>query len=64
MFNAGEFDICTVIYNKFISVISQEVTPLQIIPVQLPEYDKPSEAQDEMPNVQANYEFDLLNKKF
>ena len=58
MFNAGEFDICTVIYNKFISVISQEVTPLQIIPVQLPEYDKPSEAQDKIPGVQASYEFE------
>jgi F-type H+-transporting ATPase subunit gamma len=58
MFNAGEFDICTVIYNKFVSVISQEVTPLQIIPVQLPEYDKPSEAKDEIPGVQASYEFE------
>ena len=58
MFNAGEFDICTVIYNKFVSVISQEVTPLQIIPVQLPEYDKPSGAQDEIPGVRASYEFE------
>jgi F-type H+-transporting ATPase subunit gamma len=33
MFEAGEFDICSVIYNKFISVISQEVTTTQIIPV-------------------------------
>jgi F-type H+-transporting ATPase subunit gamma len=58
MFNAGEFDICTVIYNKFVSVISQEVTPLQIIPVLLPEYDKPSGAQDEIPGVRASYEFE------
>ena len=58
MFNAGEFDICTVIYNKFVSVISQEVTPLQIIPVQLLEYDKPSGAQDETPGVKVSYEFE------
>lgn len=32
MFEAGEFDVCTVIYNKFISALTQEVTPLQLIP--------------------------------
>ena len=32
MFEAGEFDICTVIYNKFVSAIEQVVTPLQLIP--------------------------------
>jgi F-type H+-transporting ATPase subunit gamma len=58
MFNAGEFDICTVIYNKFISVISQEVTPLQIIPVQLPKEDKTEKSQDQVTGVQASYEFE------
>jgi F-type H+-transporting ATPase subunit gamma len=32
MFEAGEFDVCTVIYNKFKSAISQIVTPQQLIP--------------------------------
>ena len=32
MFEAGEFDVCTVIYSKFISALTQEVTPLQLIP--------------------------------
>ena len=32
MFSAGEFDVCTLIYNKFISALTQEVTPLQLIP--------------------------------
>lgn len=32
MFNAGEFDVCTLYYNKFISALTQEVTPLQLIP--------------------------------
>ncbi|SDI93319.1 F0F1 ATP synthase subunit gamma [Aliiruegeria lutimaris] len=31
-FDAGEFDVCTIFYNKFISVISQEPTVKQIIP--------------------------------
>ncbi len=32
MFEAGEFDVCTLIYNKFVSVLEQVVTPLQLIP--------------------------------
>ena len=37
MFNDGEFDVCTVYYNAFKSVISQIVTDQQLIPVKLPE---------------------------
>jgi F-type H+-transporting ATPase subunit gamma len=32
MFENEEFDVCTVYYNKFISALTQEVTPLQLIP--------------------------------
>ena len=32
MFGAGEFDVCTVVYNHFRSVISQIVTTQQLIP--------------------------------
>lgn len=32
-FEAGEFDACTVVYNKFHSAISQEVTFQQLIPL-------------------------------
>ncbi|MDV7143239.1 F0F1 ATP synthase subunit gamma [Tropicimonas sp. TH_r6] len=31
-YEAGEFDVCTIFYNRFISVISQEPTVRQIIP--------------------------------
>ncbi len=37
MFEAGEFDVCTMIYNRFKSVISQIVTAQQLIPFALPE---------------------------
>lgn len=37
MFETGEFDVATVIYNEFKSAISQVVTPQQLIPVPLPE---------------------------
>ncbi|MGE5548266.1 MAG: F0F1 ATP synthase subunit gamma [Solirubrobacterales bacterium] len=36
MFENGEFDVCTVIYNHFRSAISQEVTRQQLIPFPVP----------------------------
>ena len=35
-FEAKEFDVCTIIYNKFISVICQQVSIQQIIPFPVP----------------------------
>lgn len=35
MFDADEFDVCTIYYNKFISAISQKVTAQQLIPLDL-----------------------------
>ncbi len=32
MFEAGEFDVCTIVYNRFKSVISQVVTTQQLLP--------------------------------
>ncbi len=37
MFEAGEFDVATIFYNRFVSVISQVVTEQQLIPAALPE---------------------------
>ena len=34
MFDAGEFDVCTLVYNKFESAMTQVVTPQKIIPLQ------------------------------
>jgi F-type H+-transporting ATPase subunit gamma len=36
MFDAGEFDVCTIVYNRFRSVISQVPTATQLIPFALP----------------------------
>jgi F-type H+-transporting ATPase subunit gamma len=36
MFDAGEFDVATIFYNRFESVISQVPTPKQIIPAVVP----------------------------
>ena len=32
MYDNGEFDVCTIVYNKFESALSQIVTPQQLIP--------------------------------
>ena len=34
-FDSGEFDVCIVIYNRFVSAITQVVTSQQIIPIDL-----------------------------
>jgi len=39
MFEAGEFDVCTIIYNKFQSAIAQIVTPQQLIPFNVADAD-------------------------
>ncbi len=36
LFEKGEFDVCTLFFSRFRSVIAQIPTALQIIPVQLP----------------------------
>ncbi|MGE3066363.1 MAG: F0F1 ATP synthase subunit gamma [Hyphomicrobiaceae bacterium] len=37
MFEAGEFDVCTLYFSEFKSVIAQKPTALQLIPAKLPE---------------------------
>jgi F-type H+-transporting ATPase subunit gamma len=37
MFNDGEFDVCTIYFSEFKSVIAQVPTALQLIPAKLPE---------------------------
>lgn len=41
LFNAGEFDVATLFYSRFQSVISQVPTALQLIPARAPEGVKP-----------------------
>jgi F-type H+-transporting ATPase subunit gamma len=36
MFKAGEFDVCTLYFSEFKSVIAQQPTALQLIPAQMP----------------------------
>ena len=55
MFDNGDFDCCTVVYNKFISALTQEVTPQQLIPFAVPE--GPAQ-EEETSSASASYEFE------
>jgi len=54
MLGAGEFDVCTVIYNQFRSVISQVTTQTQLVPAPMPEGAEAPAAG----GAQAVYEFE------
>ena len=54
MLGNGEFDVCTLFYSHFKSILTQEPTALQLIPVNLPEAGENEAAQ----GPQAAYEYE------
>ena len=50
MLAAGEFDVCTLVYNRFQSVISQTPTEMRLVPAPLPEATEAAST--------ASYEFE------
>lgn len=59
-FNAGQFDVCTVLYNEFRSVLAQRPVATQVIPFTLPELtvvneNKPVEKKEE---IKSPYSFE------
>ncbi len=57
MLQDGEFDVCTIVYNQFESVMSQKMTIQQLIPFPLPDDEGPGDAAMEA-GPQAIYEFE------
>jgi len=55
MFEQGEFDVCSVIYNKFRSAIAQIVTVQQLIPFAQPASANENERQD---GARAQYDYE------
>lgn len=53
LYEAGEFDVCTIVYNQFKSAITQILTMKQLIPVETPD-----EAEGDSSDVKAVYEFE------
>ena len=56
MFNDGEFDVCTLIFNRFQSAMTQIVTEQRLIPASVPEVAEDDEASDS--NALYDYEPD------
>jgi F-type H+-transporting ATPase subunit gamma len=52
MYEAGEFDVCTIVFNRFRSAISQILTFQQLIPVE------PAAVDEDPSDVKAVYEFE------
>ena len=46
LFFEGKFDVCIIIYNKFVSAITQEVTHNQLIPLNIKTSEKKEEDSD------------------
>lgn len=54
LYEAGEFDVCTIIFNRFKSAVSQVLTFQQLVPVEAPAQAAGAEASE----VRALYEFE------
>jgi len=52
MYEAGEFDVCTIVFNRFKSAITQIITLQQLIPVE------PAAVEEGVSEVKAVYEFE------
>ena len=55
LFEAGEFDVASIVYNRFRSAIAQIVTVQQVIPFSIPETSQQAADADEL---KALYEFE------
>jgi F-type H+-transporting ATPase subunit gamma len=66
MFEAGEFDVCTIIYNRFQSAMTQIVTPQQLIPFQASDASQTNDASNDESSdgsQKAVYEFEPDEKE-
>ena len=57
-FDAGEFDVCHLVYNEFVSVLSQKPTVQQLIPFALPEGEEAQEDGEQEEEQISPYAFE------
>lgn len=62
-FDAGAFDVCTLYYNQFRSVLVQKPTPQRLIPFSAPTGIKVEEQDNEKPGLDAPYRFEPEEEK-
>jgi F-type H+-transporting ATPase subunit gamma len=53
MFEAGDFDVCTIFYNKFVTVMEQVVTEQQLVPLPM---EKPDDTSAEASDLAYEFE--------
>ena len=61
MSDAGEYDVCVVVYNKFVSAITQTVTSQQVVPIDLAKMEEMAEEGESLTvkdDVSAVYEYE------
>jgi F-type H+-transporting ATPase subunit gamma len=58
LFDAGDFDVCTLVGNEFVSVLTQDPKARQLIPFTLPEVDEAKEEELEEAFIGAPYDFE------
>ncbi|MDJ0895392.1 MAG: ATP synthase F1 subunit gamma, partial [Alphaproteobacteria bacterium] len=63
LFDAGEFDVCTVVYNRFVSVLTQIVTPHQLVPFAPQEEDKEKEKEEASTALPLVYDFEASEEE-
>ena len=64
LFDKGEFDICTVIYNRFISPIQQKITSHQLVPYSAPMTNNIAEqTPTEAATIHSLYEYEPSEKQ-
>lgn len=57
-FEAGEFDVCSLVYNEFVSVLTQTPGTQQLIPFKLPELPDEDDAPKEEAGLSSPYSFE------
>lgn len=58
-FDAGEFDVCTLMYNEFKSVLTQKPAATQLIPFKMPEVSKANNGESsESKEASSPYDFE------
>ena len=64
MFDAGDFDVCTVVYNRFVTAISQQVTFHQLVPYSAPlQTNHNEDAVMEDAGIHSLYEYEPSEKR-
>tara|TARA_B100000686_G_C16073311_1_gene610368 strand:- start:88 stop:591 length:504 start_codon:yes stop_codon:yes gene_type:complete len=58
LFFEDKFDVCTIVYNKFVSVLNQEVTRQQIIPLQINVLKKEQNSSTDEKNDNSIYNYE------